>query len=89
MLFAFYCKDRANALEVRLANRPAHLDWLNSHSGIQAAGPLLGQDMKPCGSLLIVEHPDLAAAKSWSSEDPYAQAGLFDTVEIMPWTKVI
>lgn len=83
MLFAFICRDKRGALETRLANRPAHLDWLDATPGVYVAGPLVGEDGKPCGSILIVEHPDLAAAQAWATQDPYALAGLFETVDIM------
>ena len=32
---------------------------------------------------------DLAAAEAWAANDPYALAGLFDSVELIPWKKVI
>jgi uncharacterized protein YciI len=89
MLLAFMCKDKLNSLEVRLANRPAHPEWLQNTLGVVLAGPLLGEDQKPCGSLLVVEHPDLDAARKWSTHDPYTKAGLFETVEIHEWKKVI
>ena len=42
-----------------------------------------------CGSLVILEVEDLAAAEAWAAGDPYANAGLFSSVEIRPWKKVI
>ncbi len=41
-----------------------------------------------CGSLLIFEG-DLAGAEAWAAADPYAAAGLFQSVDIRPWKKVI
>lgn len=89
MLFAFICTDKPDALDIRMANRSAHLEWLQSTPGVYIAGPLLDEGQKPCGSLLIVEHATLAAARQWSAQDPYAQAGLFDSVTIREWRKVI
>lgn len=88
MLFALICKDRPGQLETRLATRPAHLDYiagLNEAGRIRLAGPFLDDDGKPCGSLLIVEAADRAAAQKLAADDPYAKAGLFASVEINAW----
>jgi uncharacterized protein YciI len=42
-----------------------------------------------CGSLLIIEVADQAAADAWAEHDPYAKAGLFETVKVQPWKRVI
>ena len=42
-----------------------------------------------CGSIVVVEAGDLAAAKALFAADPYAAAGLFETVEIRPWRWVV
>lgn len=91
MIFALICKDRPGKLEVRLANRPAHLDYLaglNEAGRLKFAGPLLGDDGKPLGSLVAVEADDRTAAEAIASGDPYAEAGLFESVEIHPWNWV-
>jgi uncharacterized protein YciI len=31
----------------------------------------------------------MAAAQSWADNDPYAKAGLFESVELIPWKRVI
>jgi len=41
------------------------------------------------GSLIIVDCEDMAAARSLAATDPYAQAGLFASVTIKPWRKVL
>ncbi|MDQ7262947.1 YciI family protein [Paracoccus sp. PS-1] len=89
MLFAFVCTDKPDALDIRMANRPAHLEWLDSTRGVYIAGPLLDEGQTPCGSILVVEHEDLEAARQWAAQDPYAQAGLFESVAIREWKKVI
>lgn len=90
MLFMFHCTDKAGASEVRASNRNAHLDYLEAHKErIFAAGPLLGDDgVAMVGSLLVLEFEDQAAAQSFADNDPYARAGLFETVEIRPWRRV-
>jgi len=90
MLFALICHDKPGSLDIRLANRPAHIDYLTAHAGSFAyAGPLLGTDGEtPIGSLLVVDVDDRAAAESLAAGDPYAKAGLFADVAIMATRKV-
>lgn len=89
MLFAFICTDKPDHLQVRLDTRPEHLDHLNGLGDtLKAAGPFLGDDGKPCGSLVIVEADDIAAAKAIADSDPYAKAGLFASVDVRPWNWV-
>ncbi len=88
MRVALICRDRPGALAVRKANRQAHLDYIAASGVVEMAGPLLdGGEM--AGSLLILDVPDLAAAEAWAAGDPYAKAGLFDSVTIREWRKVI
>jgi uncharacterized protein YciI len=89
MLFAITCLDRPGALETRLATRPAHLAWLESQvASLVLVGPFLDAEGKPCGSLLVIEAPDQAAAQAFANADPYAQAGLFESAEIRPFRTV-
>ena len=53
------------------------------------AGALLDGDGEMCGSLLILDVADRAAADAWAADDPYAKAGLFSDVTIKPWNRVI
>ena len=91
MLFAFYCRDKEGHGQVRLDNRSAHLEHLKAQGErVQAAGPLISDDgAAMLGSLLVVDFEDRAAAEAFAAADPYAQAGLFDSVEIVAWKKVI
>ena len=90
MLFAIICNDNPNSLELRLVQRPSHLEYLNSLGNkIKAAGPFLDNDGNPCGSLLIVDVETLSLAKNLAALDPYAKAELFNDVTIKPWKWVI
>lgn len=42
-----------------------------------------------CGSLVILKLDSIAEAESWAENDPYAKAGLFETVTLRKWKKVI
>ena len=88
MLFAIICKDKPDHLQVRLDTRPTHVDYLNGLNAagtLKFAGPFLGEDGKPLGSLVVVEAADRASAEAIAAGDPYAKAGLFASVEILPW----
>ena len=86
MLFALICTDNPDQLQKRADTRPAHLDWLNAlGTDFKAAGPFLGEDGKPNGSLVVIAAENLEAAKSLAAKDPYAIAGLFASVDIRPW----
>ncbi|RJG43471.1 MULTISPECIES: YciI-like protein [unclassified Mesorhizobium] len=91
MLFAFICKDKPGHLQLRLDTRPEHvtfLNGLNDAGTLKFAGPFLDDDGKPCGSLVVVEAADKAAATEISGNDPFAKAGLFESVEVQPWNWV-
>jgi uncharacterized protein len=88
MLFAFIGKDKSGNLQVRIDTRPAHvayLEKLNADGILKIAGPFLGDDGKPFGSLVVIEAADKAAAAAILAEDPYAKAGLFGSTEINQW----
>ncbi len=79
MLFAIYCRDKADHLHLRQATRADHLPYLERFADKMVfAGPLLADDGEtPIGSLLVLDLEDRAAAESFAAGDPYAKAGLF------------
>ena len=90
MLYALLCNDKPDHLQLRLDTRTAHLDYLNGLGDrLKFAGPFLGDDAKPNGSLVVIDAADLAAAKDIAANDPYAKAGLFASVDIRPWNWAI
>lgn len=89
MLIALIARDKPGALQTRLGNRDAHVAYLKETGAVSQAGPLLDNDGQMIGSLVILDLPDMAAAQAWSADDPYARAGLFASVEMIPWNKVI
>ncbi|NOE26874.1 YciI family protein [Ruegeria sp. HKCCD6157] len=88
MLIALIARDKPDALQTRLDNRSAHLAYIEETGVVSQAGPLLHGDAM-IGSLIILDVENLAAAQSWADGDPYAKAGLFQSVELIPWKKVI
>lgn len=90
MLFALYAKDKKGSEEIRKENRPAHLAFLAEHkAAIHFVGPLLSDDgERMIGSLLVVDLPTRQAMDSLVASDPYARAGLFETVTITRFKEV-
>jgi len=88
MRFAVICRDKPNHVDVRQANRAAHLAYIEATGIVEMAGPFL-QDGAMCGSLIVLQADSLAAAEGWAKGDPYGQAGLFDSVSVTEWKKVI
>ena len=90
MLFALLCNDRPDGLQLRLDTRAAHLDYLSGLGDqLKFAGPFLGEEAKPNGSLVVIEAASLEAARQIAANDPYAKAGLFSSVDIRPWNWAI
>ncbi|MEL6583736.1 MAG: YciI family protein [Pseudomonadota bacterium] len=89
MLFALICTDKPGHLEVRKANREAHVAYLKGSGVVTQAGPFTDSAGDMCGSLVVIDVADRAAAEAWAADDPYAKAELFSDVRIEAWTKVI
>lgn len=90
MHFVIYCLDKPDHAHVRADNRPTHVEYLKASAGkIVCAGPMLSEDGEGMiGSTLVMEFADRAEADAWAANDPYAKAGLFESVSIRPWKKV-
>lgn len=89
MLVALMTRDKPGHLQTRKDNRDAHLAYLRATGVVQQAGPLLDDAAEMCGSLIVLDVTDMAAAQEWADNDPYAKAGLFETVTLIQWNRVI
>lgn len=89
MRFALICHDKPGALPVRLENRAAHLAHIEATGVVEMAGPFLNPEGQMSGSLIVLQVDNLQAAQDWAAADPYAKAGLFASVTITEWKKVI
>ena len=87
MLYALICIDKPNALNVRMEARPRHLAYIEQRMAqVKIAGPFMSDDGSTmAGSLIVIEAEDLPAARAFAANDPYALAGLFESVTIKPW----
>ena len=98
MLYAIIGQDAPDSLGKRVAARPAHLKRLNE---LQDDGRLIlavpfpavdSPDPGPAGfrgSLIVAEFESQSAAQSWANTDPYMDAGVFATVSVQPFKKVL
>ena len=98
MLYAIISEDVTNSLRQRKQARPAHLERLNA---LQQQGRLILAGPHPAidsddpgaagfsGSLVVAEFTDLAAAQSWADSDPYIEAGVYASVVVKPFKKVL
>lgn len=91
MLFVIFCTDKPGHLPVRQENRAAHLAYLGGYGGsVVAAGPTFADDGTTMnGSLIILDLDDAAAAAAFVAGDPYGRAGLFASVDVRPWKRVL
>ena len=90
-MFAVKCMDKTGGLMLRMEYRPAHLAFLEEQGAkVVMAGPILDDDhQSPIGSLLVLDITDRAELSEFLAQDPYAQAGLFQQVEVLPYRKVL
>ncbi len=92
MLYAIVCHDRKDAGTIRADNRPLHLEFLKEHAAhrAHAIGPMLGDDeTSMVGSILILDFDNKSEAEAFAAADPYAKAGLFESVSINAWKQVL
>lgn len=89
MRYAIIATDKPDSLDLRIATRDAHLAYLKDTGVVEMAGPFLNEAEKMCGSMVVIEVADRAAAEDWAANDPYAKAGLFLKTRIEAWKKVI
>ena len=90
MHFIINCVDKTDGgLALRMSARPDHQAYLKAHADqVVAAGPTLADDGETMtGSVIIMEFPDRAAAEAFAAGDPYAKAGVFESVTIKAWQK--
>ena len=88
-LFVYIGRDSDRGGELRPTHRPAHLDHIATLGDrVRFGGPLIGEDGKPCGSLVLLEADDLADARKAAESDPYLLRGIFASVEVFETKQV-
>jgi uncharacterized protein YciI len=89
MRVTLICHDKPGALQTRLDTREAHLAHIATSGVVEMAGPFLDETGAMTGSLIVLTVASLDEARAWAAADPYAKAGLFQSVAICEWKKVI
>jgi uncharacterized protein YciI len=87
MLFVIIGHDAPDGATKRPAVRPAHLAHLEplSKAGrVKIAGPFLDKT----GSLIVIEAESLAEVWALVARDPYVTEGVFNRVEVKPFSAV-
>ena len=88
MYFAIHALDRPDSGDTRALARDGHLEYISEFE-IVLGGPLLDESGAMCGSLIVVDLPDKAAAEALVADDPYTAAGLFGNVSITGFRPVL
>ncbi len=98
MYYSIVGEDHPQSLENRLSVRPAHLDrlkQLQNEGRLLVAGPnpaIDNEDPGPngfTGSVVIAEFNSLEEAQQWADADPYVGAGVYASVSVKPFKKVL
>ncbi|WP_137167499.1 YciI family protein [Salinimonas lutimaris] len=98
MLYMICATDVTDSLEKRLAVRPDHLarlETLKDEGRLIMAGPFPAIDSADpgpagfTGSLVVAEFASLEAAQAWADADPYVAAGVYESVLVKPYKKVL
>jgi uncharacterized protein YciI len=98
MWYAIISDDVEDSLDRRASARPEHLARVNSlvdEGRLLIAGPHPSVDsLEPgdagfTGSLIVAEFDSLEDAKAWADDDPYVKAGVYASVTVKPFKKVL
>jgi len=98
MLYAIMSQDVENSLEKRKGARPDHIARLNKlqdEGRLILAGPHPSIDVSEpgevgfSGSLIVAKFDDLQEARNWADADPYVSAGVYSSVVVKPFNKVL
>ena len=98
MYYSIIGIDFENSLTERLAARSAHverLQVLKAEGRLLVAGPNPAIDSEDpgdagfSGSIIIAEFESLRAAQAWADEDPYVKQGVYASVTVKPFNRVL
>jgi len=98
MWYAIISQDVENSLPLRKIHRPAHIERLkelHSQGRILIAGPHPAIDSSEpgdagfSGSLVVAEFDSLKSAEAWAAVDPYQLNGVYQSVIVKPYIKVL
>lgn len=90
MFFVVFATDKPGMLEVRQQVRARHRVYLRDHNHpvvVRVGGPTFESDAERMnGTMLVIEAENIEQVEEYLNGDPYAEAELFQSVEIRPWS---
>ncbi len=98
MLYVIVSNDVTNSMPLRAKARPQHiarLEKLRDQGKLIIAGPCPAIDAPDSGpngftgSVVIAEFNDIEEAKQWADSDPYVEAGVYSSVTVKPFKRVL
>ena len=98
MLYAIIAQDIENSLSKRMGARSDHvarLNQLKDEGRLILAGPHPAIDISEpgdagfSGSLIVAAFDDLQQAREWADADPFVAAGVYSSVVVKPFNKVL
>lgn len=98
MWYAVISEDVDNSLGLRAGAREAHLarlEALKAEGRLLMAGPHPAIDAENpgpagfSGSLVVAEFRSLEDAQEWADADPYVEAGVYESVIVKPFKRVL
>ena len=98
MWYVINATDTENSIERRLSVRSMHLSrlqQLQNEGRLLIAGPYPAVDCSDpgpagfTGSLIIAEFDSLEDAEAWANADPYVKKGVYASVSVKPFRKVL
>jgi uncharacterized protein YciI len=87
MIFVILGFDGPDGQAKRKIYRPAHLanlEPLLAQNRVVLAGPLTDG----AGSLIVITADSLAEAQAFAREDPYTVNGVFERIEVHPFSQI-
>ncbi|MBC3786752.1 YciI family protein [Spirosoma utsteinense] len=85
-----YDHTDANALDRRMAARPAHFDYvrqLKANGQFILGGALLDADGQMIGSMLLLDLESEAQLDTYLKTDPYIVQGVWDKIDVKPFRR--
>jgi len=87
---AVFCQVDPARAEDRKRLRGDHLAYIAAHREIiLAGGPVLTSDGAPETMILLLNLPGVPDAEAFIRAEPYTANGVFRSVEVKPWARVL
>ena len=88
MYWLMICKHKPGTLEMRERHRDAHRQHVasggNGSVRVLTGSALTADDAEtPCGNFGVLEAPTREAALAFATNDPFARAGIVESIEVV------